>query len=210
MRIGPVRLSPTTAGLTPTAAMAKLVGVLVVPVAVIATGIGVVASSYSAFTASTSSPGSSWSTGTVALSNDAGTGTAAFTVAGIKPGFSDSRCIKVTSTGTLPSEVRLYATSATASNALSNALSLTITRGTGGAAVGDCTGFVAAGPATNYTGLLTAFAGLTGYASGVLPWSPTGTETATYKIDYSLPLGAPNTAQGLQAGVVFTWEAQNT
>lgn len=193
----------------PTAATAKLLGLLVVPVAVIATGVGVVATSYSSFNSVTSGPGSSWSTGNVALTNDAGT--AAFTTTGLKPGSTGQRCIIVTSNGTVAANVRLYGTAPSATNALSDALQLTITPGTGGGGLGSCTGFNASG-ATPWTGSLTAFDGLTGYSNGVLQWTTSGTagQTQAYKIAWALPSTADNTVQNLTAGVTFTWEAQNT
>lgn len=193
----------------PTAATAKVLGLLVVPVAVIATGVGVVGASYSAFNSVTSGPGTSWSTGNVALANDAGS--AAFSTTGLKPGSFNERCIVVTSTGTVPANVRLYGTAPSATNNLSNALQLTITPGTGGG-LGSCTGFSAASGATPWTGSLTAFDGLTGYSNGVLQWATTGsgTQTQTYKIAWSLPTSTDNSAQSLTAGVTFTWEAQNS
>jgi hypothetical protein len=197
-------------GFVPTATLAKLLGVLVVPVAVIATGVGVVAASYSSFSSATSSPASSWSSGNVALTNDSGVGTAAFAVTALKPGSSGEHCITVTSTGSLPAGVKLYATAPTTTNALSGALILTITQGTGGGPLGSCTGFNPG--ATSWTGSLTAFDALTGYTNGVLPWTTSGsaTQTQAYKITYSLPISADSTAQNLQAGVTFTWEAQNS
>src|SRR6185312_6458524 len=101
--------------------------------------------------------------------------TAMFTASNLKPGSTGSKCIAVTSTGTLPSAVKLYGTAAATTNALSSWINLTITQGTGGS-FGSCTGFTPlASGSSVYTGTLAAFASTaTGYGNGVGSWAPTG------------------------------------
>ncbi|RBY88602.1 hypothetical protein [Blastococcus sp. TF02A-26] len=142
--------------------------------------------------------------GTVAISDD-DAGTAAFTAGGLRPGASATRCFAVTSTGSAPAAVRLYATSRT-TNALSGALRFSVLVGTGGGAAG-CGGFRAT--ATVYTGTLAAFP--TAFGAGVGEWTtPGGLQTRTYQVTYSLPVDASTAAQNQTATVGLTWEARNT
>lgn len=205
------RTAPEQRRLVPTARAAKLLGLLVVPVAVLATGITVVAASYSSFSSATSAPNNSWSTGSVVLTNDVGT--AQFTSPVMKPGDVVSRCIVVTSTGTLPANVRLYTSGITTTNALSGFLDVTITQGSGGSG-GSCTGFTAASAVPVVTGTLASLGLKTNFAAGISPWTTagvaTGSETRTYKIDVAVDAAIPNTSQSGTAALGFTWEAQNS
>ena len=86
----------------------------VVPAALLVSGVAVSQASYSAFSAKVESSTSNWAAGTVALdsgaNNASGTNaaTAMFTAANMKPGSTGSKCITVTSSGTLASTVKLY------------------------------------------------------------------------------------------------------
>jgi hypothetical protein len=170
--------------------------------------------SYSAFSATTSNPTSNWAAGTVALSDD-DSNTAMFTLASagnLKPGSTGTKCIAVTSTGSLASAVKLYGTSYSTTNGLGTNLSITVDEGTGGSFAGGCGGFTASG-APIYTGTLANFGTTkTSYATGVGTWAPTGTasETKVYRISYTLSASAPDTVQGGTAAVGFTWETQNS
>jgi hypothetical protein len=185
----------------------------VVPVALLVGGVAVSQASYSAFSDSTATPASNWAAGTVKLANDAPAATAMFSATNLKPGDTGTKCIAVTSTGSLASAVKLYATGAATTNALSSNVNLTITQGTGGG-FGSCTGFTAlATGAAVYTGTLAALGtSATGFSNGIGAWAPTGTapETHTYQITYTLDTAAPNTTQGGTAALGFTWEAQNS
>lgn len=169
--------------------------------------------SYSAFSATTTSPTSNWSSGTVALSDD-DSNTALFTASNLKPGSTGSKCIAVTSTGSLPSTVKLYGTGAATTNALSTYVNLTITQGTGGTFAGGCTGFTPLGTGSSvYSGTLAGFASTaTGFASGLGTWAPTGSgsETRVFQLSYTLDPAVPNSAQAGTAALGFTWEAQNS
>ncbi|MGH9061953.1 MAG: hypothetical protein ACRDZY_20930, partial [Acidimicrobiales bacterium] len=127
--------------------------------------------SHAAFSSTTAPPASNWATGTVALSNDT-SNTALFTAAGLKPGSTATKCIAVTSTGTLPAAVKLYATGETSTNALDANINLTVKEGSGTSG-GTCVGFVPAG--ASFNGTLASFASTyTNYASGFGTFAPTG------------------------------------
>ncbi len=178
----------------------------------VASGAMVWGASYSAFSATTSNPTNNWSAGTVALTDD-DTNTAMFNATNLTPGATDSKCIAVTSTGSVASAVKLYATNPATSKDLASSLNLTITQGTGGK-FGSCTGFTALGTgAPVYTGTLASLGtSATNYSTGLGTWAPTGTasETRVYKVTYTLDANTPNSAQGGTASVGLTWEAQNS
>lgn len=189
-----------------------------IPAALGISAIIVAQSSYAAFSATTSNPTNNWSAGTVALSDD-DSNTAMFTATNLKPGSTGTKCIVVTSSGSLPSQVKLYGTSPTTTNALAGSINLTVVQGTGGSFGGGCTGFTPL--ATNsavYGGTLAAFgSSATNFASGLpsssaATWSPTGaaSESRTYQFTYTVDANATNGIQGGTAAIGFTWEAQNT
>jgi hypothetical protein len=191
----------------------KLANWLALPLAILLSGATIGTASFAAFSATTTTPTNNWSAGTVALSDD-DAATALFTATNLEPGSTDTRCIAVTSTGSLESAVRLYGTGATTTNALSSHITVTITQGTGGSFSGGCGGFtpLASGSAV-YTGSLADFGTTaTSYATGLGTWAPTGSapETRVFRFVYTLDAGAPNTTQGGTAALGFTWEAQNT
>ena len=201
----------------PSRRTATIVALVTVPVALAASGLVVAQSSYSAYSATTVNPSSNWATGTVALYDD-DANTAAFTVAGLKPGSTGSRCIVVSSTGSLPSSVRLYGTGAASTRALADNMTLTVTQGTGGS-FGSCSGYspLAARGANVYSGTLADFGNAaTSYATGVGSWFTAGVpaggaaESRTYQLTYTVRADAPQTTQGGTAALGFTWEAQNT
>jgi Camelysin metallo-endopeptidase len=188
----------------------RLVAWASVPVALIASGAMVWHASYSAFSATTSNPTNNWAAGTVALSDD-DSNTAMFNASNLKPGSTGSKCIAVTSTGSLPSAVKLYGTSYATTNALAANITITVDEGTGGSFAGGCAGFTSSSQI--YNGLLSTFGtGKTNYATGVGTWAPTGSasDTKVYKIVYTVSASTPDTAQGGTAALGFTWETQNT
>ena len=191
---------------------APLLGVGAVVAGALTSGALVWHASYSAFSASTANPTNNWSAGTVALSDD-DSNTAMFTASNLKPGSTGTKCIAVTSSGSLASAVKLYGTGAASTNALSSSINLTVTQGSGGG-FGSCTGYTPlASGSSVYSGTLAAFASTaTGYSSGLGSWAPTGTasETRVYQFTYTLDSAAPNSVQGGTAALGFTWEAQNS
>jgi hypothetical protein len=168
--------------------------------------------SYSAFSSTSTNPTSNWSSGSVALSDD-DSNTALFTASNLKPGATGTKCIAVTSTGSLASTVKLYGTAAATTNALSTYVNLTITQGTGGG-FGSCTGFAPLGTGSSvYAGTLAGFGSTaTAFASGLGTWAPTGSgsETRVFQLVYTLDPAVPNSAQSGTAALGFTWEAQNS
>jgi hypothetical protein len=186
----------------------KLIVGAAIPMAVLASGGMVWQSSYSAFSATTANPTSNWTSGTVALSDD-DSNTALFTASNLKPGATGTKCIAVTSTGSLASTVKLYGTSYDTTNALAANINLKVEEGTG-ATTASCTGFTAA--STLYDGAMSTFGTTkTSFATGVSSWAPTGgTATKAYRITYLLSATTPDTAQGGTAALGFTWESQNS
>ncbi len=187
----------------------RLVALAAAPVALLASGGMVWAASYSAFSATTVNPTSNWTSGTVALSDD-DSDTALFTASNLKPGATGTKCIAVTSTGSLASAVKLYGTSYSTTKDLASNINLKVEQGTG-ATTSSCAGFT--GATTLYDGTMTAFGTTkTGFATGVGSWTPTGTasETKSYKVTYTLSTTTPDTAQGGTAALGFTWESQNS
>ncbi|TDN46667.1 hypothetical protein EDF64_101534 [Curtobacterium flaccumfaciens] len=189
---------------------ARLAAWIAIPAALVASGVVVSTASYSAFSATTVNPTSNWTAGSVALTDD-DNNTALFNATGLKPGSTGANCITVTSTGSLPSTVKLYGTNASATKALDANITLTVEQGTGGG-FGSCTGFTpAATSGTLYSGLLSNFTA-SNFATGLGTWAPTGTasESRVYRFTYTVSSTAPNTVQGGTAALGLTWEAQNS
>lgn len=170
----------------------------------------------SAFSGSTANPGNALAAGTVVLT-DNDSGTAVFNLAGMKPGDTDTGCIQVTSSGSVPSVVRLYGV--TTGTGLDAYLDLTVTRGTvSSGSFDDCTNFsadatnhIGLGAGVVYQGTLAAFPD--DWTGGVVDAAPavpaawaTG-EIHAYK--FQMTLQDNNAAQGLSAIQAFTWEARN-
>ena len=206
----------TTKTRRPSRKVATVVSLVAVPVALAASGLVVAQSSYSAYSATTVNPTNNWATGTVALSDD-DTNTAAFTAANLKPGSTGSRCIVVSSTGSLPAAVKLYGTGATTTKALASDITLTVTQGTGGS-FGSCTGYTPAATGSSvYTGTLANFgASATNFSTGLGTWATAGVasgaaaETRTYQLTYTVKADTTNDTQGGTAAIGFTFEAQNS
>ena len=167
---------------------------LVWPLAAAVT-LGVVGqASYSAFSAKVSNAGNNLAAGTVVITDD-DSGTALLSLTNLKPGSSGSKCIAVTSTGTLPSAVKLYATDAATTKGLATYVGWTITQGTGGT-FASCSGFTALTSGSSvYSGTLAGFTGsATTYASGVGSWTPSGnaSDTRTFQIAYAVSSTTPD------------------
>jgi predicted ribosomally synthesized peptide with SipW-like signal peptide len=182
------------------------------PVVAVATLALVGQASYASFTSKVSNSGNTLSVGTVTLADD-DSGSVLLNLTNLKPGSAGSRCIAVTSTGTLPSSVKLYATDSSTTKGLGAYVTLTVTQGTG-ASFGSCSGFTALGSGSAvYSGTASAFtSAATGYGSGVGSWAPTGSgpETRSFQFAYAVSSTTPDSAQGGTAAFGLTWEAQNT
>jgi len=209
------RSGPDAAGSRKRRGVAGKVGLTLLILALLGVIVGV--GTWSAFSATTQNSGNSFATGTVVLTDD-DAGAAMLTLANAKPGDSDTSCIIVTYTGTLPANVRLYGT--TGGTGLDQYLDLVVTRGTkapGGfdSCAGfsaDATNYIGSGAGVIYSGTLQGWAD--SYAAGLVdptPGSPevwTNPESHTYK--FVVTVQDNNSAQGLTATQTFTWEARNT
>ena len=182
------------------------------PVAAIVTLAVVGQGSYASFSAKVSNLGNSLSVGSVSLT-DNDSGSALLSLTNLKPGSTGSRCIVVSSSGTLASSVKLYATDVSSTKSLGSYITLTLTQGTG-AGFGACTGFTALpSGSTVYSGTLASFTSVAiGYSTGVGSWFPSGsaTETRSFQFAYVVTASIPDSAQGGTASFGATWEAQNT
>lgn len=182
----------------------RRLGIAAVPLALVASAGLVYQASQAAFTASTSTGVNNWTAGSVALT-DSSSGSAVFTASGLKPGDTDTRCIKVTYSGDLSADIRLYATNI-GGTGLGQYLDFTIDEGTGDNA--NCSDFVSA---TNlHTGTLKGFTDAsTNFASGLSAWAPDGSapESKTYRFTWTLQ--NDNNAMGKSASAAFTWQAQD-
>lgn len=202
----------STVARRPSRKLATIVSLVAIPAALAVSGLVVAQSSYSAYSASTVSPTSNWATGTVALTDD-DANAAAFNVANARPGASGSRCLVVTSSGTLPSQVRIYGANGSGTTNLAAYLDLTITQGTGGS-FGSCAGFtpLSSGAEVFHGSMMTFGTTRTSYANGTGGWNPTGAapEARTYKVSYAVSPDAPNDTMGGTAAGDIVFEAQNS
>jgi predicted ribosomally synthesized peptide with SipW-like signal peptide len=172
---------------------------------------------WAAFTATTDNSGNSFSAGSVTLS-DNDSGAAMLTLTSAAPGDSDSGCIRVTYSGSLPATVRLYGT--TAGTGLDPYLNLTVTRGTISSGAfdscanfsADATNYVGAGAGVLYSGTLQGFPD--DYANGIVdptsasPENWTNGEEHAYR--FTVTLQDNNAAQGKTATQTFIWEARTS
>ncbi|GAB3300493.1 hypothetical protein EK0264_18955 [Epidermidibacterium keratini] len=186
---------------TPSSRATRIAKWSTIPVALVISGVLVSQASHSAFSATTDNPSNNWSTGTVSLRDD-DNGSAMFAVTNMKPGDTGSKCITVTSDGTLPSDVKLYTANASQTGGLDAHLNLTITKSASCGAQGET---IYSGTAQGLTGSASSF------ATGIGTWGTAGTpgESNAYTITYTLAAETPNTAQGGTASLDFVWEAQN-
>jgi predicted ribosomally synthesized peptide with SipW-like signal peptide len=169
---------------------------------------------FSAFSSTTSNPGNEFQAGTVSLS-DNDSGTAIYNNTNAKPGDSVTKCINVTFTGSLDSDVRLYVPEAI--GALGPYVNLTITPGTQTSpSFPSCTGFTPASGGAIYSGTLAAFAtahnawsnGLSTYPSGQTKWSTNN--NVVYQVTASVDANTPSTSGGATTNShSLTWQAQN-
>lgn len=178
---------------------------------------------WSAFSSTTGNAGNDFSTGTVTLT-DNDNDQVMFNMTGAVANDSQSKCIVVSYSGSLTSNVRLYGAT-TGGDGLNQYLQLKVTRGSfSGAAPANfgCTGFTAdsvtysGDPGAGANGVMfdaTMNQYPTTWGTGILD-DPGGTleawtnpETHVYKLDVSV--ANDNNAAGKSHEQTFTWEAQN-
>jgi len=185
------------------------------PVAVLLAGLMVWQGSNAAFTADTRNIGNNWETGSVAISDDDG-GAAMFQISNVIPGQTGEKCIAVTATSSVASDVKFY-TGDLASDGLEPYVMVTIERGTGGSFAGGCGAFTPESPAVvEASQSLAALGGHNSWATSILPWTKTaGSVTKTYKFSWvfdttSLTQLQIDALQGHGASINFEWELQNS
>jgi hypothetical protein len=210
-----------------------------IPASMLLTGLMIWHASYAAFTASASTGTNSWTSGTVAITNDQ-SGAVVWNLTGAKPDTATSTlsppasgvytpaagssaggaaCFKVTYSGNLAADVRVYASTLTetgANGGLGPFMLFSLDTGTDGAGGSDLTcaqyttsGTYNFGTATNSTTFLSSFP--TTYSGASTTWSPSSSATKWYRLSWLLPQNTnATTAQGQQVQVVFKWEADNT
>ena len=166
---------------------------------------------FASFTATTQNAGNELTAGTVSLSNNSA-GQAMFNIANADTGTTWTSCIKVTYTGGLPADVRIYLGGTP--GPLAPYLTETLDEGTttGPDVFPACTTFVKA--STLWTG---TFAGVQhDYASGWVaspggvPGAWTTGSSTVYRVTVTLDEGAPTSGQGQSSGnLTAYWEAHN-
>ena len=199
---------------TPSARVRKLAMFASAPVAILIAGGMVWQGSQAAFNATTRNAGSSWSTGSVTLTDD-DNGAAAFTVENIVPGQTGQKCIVVTSQSNVPGEVRAYTQNLVTSKGLENRIYFDLEQGTGGS-FNDCTGFT---PTANQVPELPLSQLATvnrDFATGGAPWDTSGTpgETQSYRGTWrfdttGMSQDAVNALQGARVSIDLVWELQS-
>ncbi|MET0766684.1 MAG: hypothetical protein ABW075_03825 [Aeromicrobium sp.] len=184
------------------------------PIAIVAAAALVWQSSYAAFTGTTRNSGNSWSTGSVALTDD-DAGSARFHATDLVPGATETKCIAVTANASVPGTVKAYAVNPVTSAAgLENHVMVSVDHGTGGG-FGSCDGFVLGGPSIPVMSLAT-LAGYSNYTNGAGSWPVVaGTQTRSYRITWTFDastLTQPqlDSLQGAQTGIDFQWELQSS
>jgi hypothetical protein len=164
------------------------------------------------FSASTQTSGNELSAGTVAVSDNDG-GSAMFNVRGAEPNDTWTRCIKVTYTGSLPADMKIYTRDAI--GPLAGYLDLEIIQGHQTSPVyPDCTGFTPDATGTIFHGSFESPVpgsweyGLPIYPAGQTSWS-TG-DSLTFKMIMTLDPDTPDTLQASSTGTLTSvWESRN-
>jgi hypothetical protein len=170
------------------------------------------AATFSAFSATTGNPGNQFAAGTVALADDDAGAALVSLPANARPGDSSTRCIRVSYSGSLAAQVRLYAS---VSGGLADHLTLTVTRGSQPTpSYPACTGFSADsgnyGYGANgivYQGKLSGLPA--GWAGGVADPAASWTNGDARSYRYTVSVDDTPAAQGLTASATFYWEARN-
>jgi hypothetical protein len=172
-----------------------------------AAGALVIQGSNAAFTATTDNNGNAVSAGTVVLDDD-DANTKLFDLTGLNGGQTFTRCINVTYTGSLTSDVKLYGS--VGGTGLADGITTTIDVGTGATGGGafNCANFTQGDAGAEFNGTLAAFGTThTNFANGVGEYdNATNSTTKSYRI--SVTLSNDNSYQGKNATASFTWEAQ--
>jgi Camelysin metallo-endopeptidase len=165
---------------------------------------------FSAFSSTTANSGNTFDAGSVVL-GDNDLGAAMYTVSNQKPGQSTVKCIKLTYTGTLDADVKLYTT--TSVNASAQYIDLVVEKGTSDTSTfPNCGTF--SSQSTLYTGTLANFASTkNSYANGIAAYPGSATkwvanDALVYR--FTVSVQDSNSAQGASSGShAFTWQANS-
>lgn len=192
----------------------KMLMTIGTPIAAVAAVAGIAMGSNAAFISTTTTPSNNWASGVVQLDNDHA-GVAAFAPGVIVPGYTETHCIVVKSSSSVPANVKMYA-SASNPTPLGNDLQFNIQSGKGGTNVpgvngapGSCTGFT---PDTVGSTIFSDSANvfmtrhtnsLTGLGS--IDLAPGASKT--YMVTATLP--ESSTLQGASTSTAFAWTATN-
>lgn len=177
-----------------------------VAVTVLALGIasaGVLTGSFAAWTAQSTNPGNSVTSGTLTMSNDKAA-TSIFTASNVKPGDTGSNSVTIANTGSIPMTVRLTQDSVTSSG-IEASLGLKVydqTRNRCYWPVDQAGACPASYGAWNATATL---------AAKTLPNTSGGTQWAageshTFTISWELAASSPNSDQGKTGSFRFVWD----
>lgn len=183
----------------------KTVVAAAVPIGFLLSGALVWQASYAAFSSTASNTANTWQAGSVTI--DTGGASTLFSVSGLVPGSSGSRCITVNYTGDVAADVRLYSAAAGATD-LAPYLDMTVAVGTADDA--SCTNWAQSSVLSTGGTAADLLATNTAYASGLTGWTPSAAESLVYRFDYQLQAATPDASQGDAAVITFTWESQNT
>jgi predicted ribosomally synthesized peptide with SipW-like signal peptide len=171
---------------------------------------------FSAFSDTTSNTGNQFTAGNVAVGDNDANAAMFANVTGGKPGTAVQRCIKVTYSGSLDADVKLYTTDSSIGT-LATYTDVTIEKGSyNGAppAFPGCTNFLADSGGTIYTGTLSNFRSTySNYTNGIASNPGAAAKWVTndsivYRFTYTVQDN--NSAQSQSTGShSFTWEARN-
>lgn len=174
-------------------------------------GMIVTTASRAAFSETTTNTGNSFTAGDLVLTDDDSTNTM-FSIAGMVPGQTATKCINITYAGSStiadPAAVKMYA-GFTDSGTFDTYLDLDIDYGSSadGGGTFSCTNYSETGGV--YAGTLASLG--TDYSSGSSVWDPSSAgETQSVEITVTLNASTPNSQQGESVtALVLTWEVQN-
>lgn len=207
MRANPSAHTDSDGGSSPgRSAKGLVIQSITIVVALLTVGLLTIQGSQAAFSATTDNGSNTFAAGTVVLADDDDEAVM-FEMTGMVPGTTATRCINVTYTGTVTSDVKLYGT--VAGNGLADHLTTVIDVGTSavGGSTFDCTGFTRS--SNLHTDTLTAFGSTNrDYGTGLAGFNgATNPSTRSYRVQVTL--ADSNAAQGLTASATLTWEARN-
>ena len=187
-----------------------LVTLLVLGVVGTLAGVG----TFSAFSSTTDNTGNTFAAGTVYIAdNDAGS--AMYNVTGQRPGDVTTKCIRLTYTGSLAADVKLYTSSTV--NALGSYVDLSIDKGTMPAtAFPGCTGFtvesnIFSNTLANFTTAKNSYAnGIAAFPGAQTQWNQNDSVVYRFTLTLQDNAAANGGASALTTGAhAFTWEARN-